>query len=106
MTFVSGKTESMVLNTTLFLLGPPYVKHFEVVFHYADLFLLVRLVEVLQYNGYVHVDDDHVADDDKAGEVRDGENRMSAVAVRKSRCFGFAIRRLYHQGFKHVVPSC
>lgn len=54
------------------------------------------LIEILQYDGNVHIDDDHVAYYDEAGEVRDRENRMSAIAVRKSRSFEFTIRWLHH----------
>lgn len=41
----------------------------------------MRLVEVLENDGDVHVDDDHVADDDETGEVCDGEERVAAIAV-------------------------
>lgn len=65
----------------------------------------MRLVEVLQYDGYVHVDDDHVADDDETGEVRDGQDGMSAVAIRQPRRLGLAVRRLHHQRLEDVVPA-
>jgi len=78
------------------LLGPPDVKHFQVVLDNADLFFLMGLVKVFQYDGYVHVDDDHVANYDETGKVRDGENRMPAIAVRKARSLDLAIRRLHH----------
>lgn len=51
------------------LLGPSYVEHFQVILDNANLFLLVRLVKVLQDNSDVHVDNNHVADDYKRRKV-------------------------------------
>lgn len=32
----------------------------------------MRLIEILEDDGDVHVDDDHITDDDERSEVRDG----------------------------------
>ena len=45
--------------------------------------LLVRLVEVLENDGDVHVDDDHEVDDDEGDEVDDGHEGETAVPVGK-----------------------
>lgn len=56
----------------MYLLRPPYIEHLEIILNDTNLFLLMSLIEVLENDGYVHVDDDHVADDYKRSEVRDG----------------------------------
>lgn len=86
------------------LLGPANVEHLQVVLDDADLLFLVRLVEVLQDDGYVHVDHYHVADDDEAGEVGYGQQGVAAVAVRLAQDEGVAVRRLDHERLQHIVP--
>lgn len=86
-------------------LAPSNVEHLQIVLHNANFLLLVRLVEVLQNDGNVHVDHNHVVDDDEAGEVDDGEEGVPAVAVRLVPVVGIAVGVLDHEGLEHVVPS-
>lgn len=65
----------------MYLLRPPNIEHFKIIFHDTNFLFLVRLVEVLENDGDVHVDDDHIADNDEGGEVGDGQQRAAAVAV-------------------------
>lgn len=51
------------------LLGPTNVEHLKVILDNAYFFLLMCLVEVFQNDGDVHVDDNHVVDDDETSEV-------------------------------------
>lgn len=87
------------------LLGPAYVEHLQIVFNDADLLLLVRLVEVLQNDGDVHVNHDHVADYDEAGEIGNCQQWMATIAVLLVIECGIAVWRLYHQRLQHIVPS-
>lgn len=64
----------------------------------------MRLIEVLQDDGDVHVDDDHVADDDEGGEVGDGEEGAAAVAV-VAVVAELTLWRLDHKGLQHIVPA-
>lgn len=82
----------------VYLLRPPYIEHLEIIFNDADLFFLMGLVEVLEDDGYVHVNDDHVADDDKRREVRDGQQWAPTVAVLARMFPQLAFRRLDHEG--------
>lgn len=65
----------------------------------------MRLVEVLQNDSYVHVDHNHVVDDDETGEVQDRQQWISAVPVRLVPVVGITLGRLHHQRFQDVVPA-
>lgn len=63
------------------ILWPSNVEHFKIILDNTNLFLLVCLVEVFQNYGYVHIDDDHVADDNKWGKIGDRQKGTTTVAI-------------------------
>jgi len=65
----------------------------------------VRLVEVFQNDGDVHVDDNHVVDNDEANKIGDGKDGLAAIAVGQIVLILVAVGRLDHQRVKHVVPT-
>lgn len=87
------------------LLWPSDVKHFQIVFHNSNFLFLVRLVEVFQNDGDVHVDDNHVVDDDETDKIGDGKDGLAAIAVGQIVLILVAVGRLDHQRVKHVVPT-
>lgn len=44
-------------------------------------FFLVSLIEVLQDNCNVHIDNNHITDNDERREIGDGEQWMSAIPI-------------------------
>lgn len=87
------------------LLGPAYVEHFQVVLDDPDLFLLVGLVEVLQDDGDVHVDYNHITDYNETGKVGDRQQRMTTVTVLLMVERGIAVWGLDHKRLQYIVPS-
>lgn len=86
------------------LLRPSDIEHFQVILHYTNFFLLVRLIEIFQNDGNVHINDNHVTDYYETGEVGDGQQGMATIPVGLSVKVWITVRRLYHQRFQHVVP--
>lgn len=66
----------------------------------------MRLIEILEDNGDVHVNDYHVTNNNERREVGDCQERIAAIAVQLSAGGRrIAIRRLHHQRLEDVVPS-
>ena len=92
---------------------PHHVEHLQIVLRHAHLLLLVRLVEVLEDHGDVHVDDDEERDEDERHHEEDGHHRAAAVAVgrRQPRAVRMrpelrvALVARRHQRVEHVVPA-
>lgn len=87
------------------LLGPANIKHLEIVLHDSDLLFLVRLIEVLQDDGNVHINYNHVADYNKACEIGNCQQWMATIAVLLGAEGRVAVRWLDHQRLQHVVPA-
>ena len=95
------------------VLLPDHVEHVEVVLRHADLLLLVRLVEVLEDDGDVHVDDDEEGDEDEGDHEEDGDAAAAAVAVRRLQLravrmrpvVAVALRAAHHERVEDVVPA-
>lgn len=87
------------------LLGPANVEHFQVVLDDSDLFLLVGLIEVLQDDGNVHIDYNHITDYNKTSEISNCQQWMATIAVLLVVERRIAVGRLNHQRLEHIVPS-
>lgn len=87
------------------LLRPANVEHLKVILYNADLFLLVSLIEVLQDDGNVHIDHDHVTDDDETGEVCDCQQWGATVTIWLVVVCWVTVWWLYHQRLQNVIPS-
>ena len=95
------------------VLLPDDVEHVEVVLDDAHLFLLVRLVEVLQDDGNVHVDDDKEGDEDEGDHEEDGDAtgatvspyRLELCAVWVRPVVAVALRAADHERVEDVIPA-
>lgn len=89
------------------LLRPSNVKHLQIVLNNPNFLLLMGLIEVFQNNSYVHVDNNHVADNNERSKVGDGKQWASAIAMVSGSGWisQFAGGWLNHERFQNIVPS-
>lgn len=59
----------VILSITRRLLAPADVEHLQIVLDDPYLFFLVCLIEILENDGDIHVNNDHIVDDDEASKV-------------------------------------
>lgn len=86
-------------------LGPSNIKHLQVVFHNANLLLLMCLVKVLQNNSNVHVNHNHKVDDDERHKEDNGDHRVATVAIWLVHVSDVTVRRLGHERVQDIIPA-
>lgn len=78
------------------LLRPSDIEHFQVILHYTNFFLLMGLIEIFQNDRNIHIDDNHIANDNETSKVRYGQQGMTTISI----CLTIKVRitfwRLYH----------
>jgi len=87
------------------LLWPSDVEHLKVILNNANLLFLVCLVEVLQDDGDIHVDHNHVTNDDKTGEICDCQQGGTTVPIWLAVVRRVTVWWLHHQRLQHIIPS-
>lgn len=65
----------------------------------------MSLIEIFKYNSDVHIDNDHIVDNDETCKIYDGEQRVAAVAVGLIAIMWVAIGIFNHKRFQNVVPT-
>ena len=75
-----------------YILCPFGIKHLQIFLHNPNLFFLMRLIKILQDDSNVHVNDNHVIDDDKWDKVDDGHKRMTTITIGQVPVMRIAIR--------------
>ena len=73
------------------LLCPLGIKHFQIFFNDSNFFLLVSLIEILKNNGNIHVDNNHVINDDEWDKVDDCNEWVTTVSIRQVTVVGVTI---------------
>lgn len=89
----------------VYVLCPFCVEHLQVFLHNANFLFLMSLVEIFQDDGNVHVDDNHVVDDDEGDKVDDGHKRVATIPVWQFFKQRVAIWWGDQQWVQHIIPA-